>query len=82
MLHMQVAELVREIACLLVDQPEAVEINEKIDNENHTIELRVAKTDLGKIIGKNGSHAQALRTLLMAASGKFKKRILLVIADQ
>ncbi len=77
-----IGEIVTEIAKLLVDDPDSVQLEERIDDALHTVELRVAKSDIGKIIGKHGAHAQALRTILMAASGKYKKRIILEILDQ
>ena len=65
----------------LVDQPDAVEITEIKGNHAHVIELSVAKEDLGKVIGKGGAHASAIRTILAAASGKENKRYILEIIE-
>jgi uncharacterized protein len=63
-------EFVESIVKRLVDNPDEVEVT-KIESENNTIyELRVAQEDLGKVIGKHGRTAQALRTLLTAVSAK------------
>ncbi len=74
-------ELVERIAKALVDKPEEVEVRE-IDGE-HTcvLELRVAKEDVGKVIGKEGKHARAIRTILGAIGGKKNKRFSLEILD-
>lgn len=74
-------ELVEQIIKALVDRPEAVEINEIAGNHAHVLELKVAKEDLGKVIGKGGAHASAIRTLLAAASGKENKRYILEIIE-
>jgi len=75
-------DLVKLIAEVLVDQPAQVSVIE-VDGGNHTsiLELKVAKEDTGKIIGRQGRTAQAIRTILGAASGKVKKRIILEIID-
>ncbi len=75
------SHLVELIAKKLVDQPEKVVITEVSGDYSCVIELRVAKEDIGKVIGKKGVHAQAIRTLLMAASGKDGKRYILEILD-
>jgi len=74
-------ELVGMIVKALVDRPEAVEITEIVGNHAHVIELSVAKEDLGKVIGKGGAHASAIRTILAAASGKENKRYILEIIE-
>ncbi|MFN4196914.1 MAG: KH domain-containing protein [Caldimicrobium sp.] len=74
-------DLVEQIAKLLVDKPEAVQINEIEGEQTSVIELRVAKEDLGKIIGKEGRTAKAIRTILGAAGSKFKKRVVLEIIE-
>jgi predicted RNA-binding protein YlqC (UPF0109 family) len=74
-------ELISHIAQALVDNPEQVEVNEVEGGQTLILELRVAKEDMGKIIGKHGRTAQAIRTLLSAASGKAKKRIVLEILE-
>jgi hypothetical protein len=73
--------LISQIAQALVDHPEQVEVNEVEGGQTLILELRVAKEDMGKIIGKHGRTAQAIRTLLSAASGKAKKRIVLEILE-
>jgi predicted RNA-binding protein YlqC (UPF0109 family) len=65
----------------LVDMPEAVQVNEIIGEQTTVIELKVDKTDLGKIIGKQGRTARSLRTILNAASTKLKKRSILEIIE-
>ncbi len=74
-------ELLEMIVKVLVDRPEAVEINETIGAHAHILELMVAKEDLGKVIGKQGAHASAIRTILAAASGKDDKRYILEILE-
>ncbi len=74
-------ELLERIVKALVDRPEAVEIREIAGSHLHVFELKVAKEDLGKVIGKGGAHASAIRTILSAASGKEKKRYVLEIIE-
>ena len=74
-------DLVKYVAQALVDHPEQVSVNEIEGNQMSVLELKVAKDDLGKIIGKQGPTAQALRTLLNAASAKNKKRTVLEIVE-
>jgi predicted RNA-binding protein YlqC (UPF0109 family) len=74
-------DLVELIVKALVDRPEAVDITEIQGNHAHVIELSVAKEDLGKVIGKGGAHASAIRTILAAASGKENKRYILEIIE-
>ena len=76
------ATLVGLIAKKLVDKPDEVKITEVSGDYSCVIELRVAKEDIGKVIGKKGAHAQAIRTLMMAASGKDGKRYILEILDE
>jgi len=67
-------DLLKRIVEVLVDNPEQVEVLE-VDGVNFLVlELRVAKEDIGKVIGKQGRTAQAIRSILSAASGKVKKR--------
>ena len=74
-------ELVTKIAKALVDNPEEVFVTE-VEGENASVlELKVAKTDLGKVIGKQGRTAQAMRTILTAASAKLNKRSVLEIIE-
>ncbi len=74
-------ELIEYIAKALVDNPEEVHVSEVEGEVTSVIELRVAKTDLGKVIGKEGKTARAMRTLLTAASTKIKKRAVLEIIE-
>jgi predicted RNA-binding protein YlqC (UPF0109 family) len=74
-------DLVKYIAQALVDYPEQVSVNEVIGNQTSVLELKVAKEDLGKIIGKQGRTARAVRTILSAASAKIKKRTVLEIIE-
>jgi len=67
-------ELIDYIAKALVDNPEQVEVSEVEGNRTSVLELKVAKEDLGKVIGKQGRTARAMRTILSAASAKLKKR--------
>lgn len=79
--ELDMKELVEMIVKALVDRPEAVQISEIKGNHAHVIELSVAKEDLGKVIGKGGAHASAIRTILAAASGKENKRYILEIIE-
>jgi hypothetical protein len=74
-------ELVKCIAQSLVDYPEQVSVNEIEGSQTSVLELKVAKDDLGKVIGKQGRTAQAIRTVLNAASAKLKKRSVLEIIE-
>ncbi len=74
-------DLVEMIVKALVDHPEDVTISEVSGSHAHVLELTVAKEDLGKVIGKGGAHASAIRTLLAAASGKENKRYILEIIE-
>ena len=74
-------ELVESMARALVDRPEEVSVQE-VDGEKTTVfELRVASTDLGKVIGKQGKTARAMRTILGAAGTKIGKRCVLEILE-
>jgi len=74
-------ELIKYIAQALADYPEQVEVNEVEGERTSVIELRVAQSDLGKVIGKQGRTARAMRTILSAASAKLKKRAVLEIIE-
>jgi len=74
-------ELIIILAQALVDHPEQVKVKEVEAEKQTVIELTVAKEDLGKIIGKQGRTARALRTILTAASTKVKKRAVLEIVE-
>ena len=73
--------LIQSIVESLVDHPDEIQIKEVIGEHAHVLELTVAKEDLGKVIGKGGAHASAIRTLMSAASGKEKKRYILEIIE-
>ena len=74
-------ELIKYIAKALVDNPEVVEVSEVEGNQTSVLELKVAQEDLGKVIGKQGRTARAMRTILSAASAKLKKRSVLEIIE-
>ena len=74
-------ELVRSIAAELVDHPDEVNVTEVAGDHNTVIELRVARDDIGKVIGKEGRTAQSMRTLLTAVSAKLGRRVHLDIVD-
>lgn len=74
-------ELIEFIAKALVDNPDEVRINVLEGSQATVLELNVAKADLGKIIGKQGRTAKAIRTILGAASAKEKKRAVLEIVE-
>ncbi len=74
-------ELVEVMAKALVDKPEEVEVAEVDGEQTSVIELKVAKEDLGKVIGKQGRTAQAMRTILGAVSTKLRKRSVLEIIE-
>lgn len=72
-------ELVKTIAKALVDKPEAVQVNEVEGAQSITVELRVDPDDMGKVIGKQGRIAKALRTVVKAAATKENKRVVVEI---
>ena len=74
-------ELIYYIAQALVDYPDQVAFSEVEGNQTSVLELKVAKEDLGKVIGKQGRTARAMRTILGAASAKIKKRTVLEIIE-
>ena len=74
-------DLLKHIVQALVDNPEQVEVSE-VDGDNVLVlELKVAKEDIGKVIGKQGRTAQAIRSILSAVSGKVKKRTVFAILE-
>jgi predicted RNA-binding protein YlqC (UPF0109 family) len=77
----QVKELVEVIAKALAEYPEDIKVTEISGQQISVIELRAAKDDLGKIIGKEGRNAHALRTLVNAAATKLRKRAVLEILE-
>jgi predicted RNA-binding protein YlqC (UPF0109 family) len=74
-------DLVTYVAQALVDHPEQVAVSELEGEQTSVFELRVAPEDLGKVIGKQGRTARALRTILSAASTKLRKRSVLEILE-
>jgi predicted RNA-binding protein YlqC (UPF0109 family) len=74
-------DLIKYIAQALVDNPDKVEVSEVQGEQTSVMELRVAKEDLGKVIGKQGKTAKAMRTILSAASAKVHKRTVLEIIE-
>ncbi len=78
---MALKELIKAIAVELVEHPDQVLVTEIATDNNNIIELRVAKEDIGKVIGKEGRTAQSMRTLLAAMSTKVGKHAHLDIVD-
>jgi hypothetical protein len=74
-------DLAKKIVQSMVDTPEQVEINEIKGGHTTVLELKVAKEDIGKVIGKQGRNVRAIRTILDAASAKLKKRTMLEIIE-
>ena len=74
-------DLISDIVRALVDAPEQVEVNEIDGSQTTVLEVTVAKSDMGKVIGKKGRNAHAIRTILSAAAGKRRKRYVLEIVD-
>lgn len=74
-------ELVEVIAKSLVDNPEEVVVSEKEDTRSIVVELRVAPSDMGKVIGKQGRIAKAIRAVVKAAASKIDKKVIVDIVD-
>ena len=74
-------DLIAYIAKALVDKPEEVVVTEIAGEQTYVIELKVAREDIGKVIGKQGRTAQAIRTILSAASTKINRRSVLEILE-
>ena len=74
-------ELIQYIAKALVDNPDQAVVEEITTQQTLVLELRVAKEDIGKVIGKKGRTAQAMRTILSCASAKTQKRAILEIVE-
>ena len=74
-------DLISDIVKALVDQPEEVTVTEIEGGHTVVLEISVAKSDMGKVIGKKGRNALALRTILSAAAGKARKRYVLEIVE-
>ena len=77
----ELKELVTVMAKALVDKPDEVQVFETVGEQTTVLELRVAKEDLGKVIGKQGKTARAMRTILSASATKLRKRSILEIVD-
>jgi uncharacterized protein len=77
----ELKNLIEFVSKALVDMPDQVEVNEIEGEQTTVIELKVDKSDLGKVIGKQGRTARALRTILNAASTKLRKRSVLEIIE-
>ncbi|MDB4442004.1 KH domain-containing protein [bacterium] len=74
-------DLIADMAKALVDQPDQVKVTEIEGGHTVVLELSVAKSDMGKVIGKKGRNALALRTILSAVAGKTRKRYVLEIVE-
>ena len=74
-------ELVEVIAKALVDDPESVVVNEREEKKTTVLEVRVAESDLGKVIGKQGRIAKAIRSVVKAAAAKEDKKVIVDIMD-
>jgi len=81
LMEVNMKALVELIAKSLVDIPEEVSVGEVVGERTVVFELRVAKSDIGKVIGKQGNTALAIRTILSAAGAKLNKRCVLEILD-
>ena len=77
----ELASLIEHMAKMLVDVPEEVVVHEIVGENTTVLELKVAKSDLGKVIGKQGRTARAVRTILNGASTKLRKRTVLEIVE-
>lgn len=74
-------DLIIEIAKALVDRPEMVQVNELVGEKTTVLELRVAPEDIGKVVGKQGRTARAMRIILNASATKLRKRAVLEILE-
>jgi predicted RNA-binding protein YlqC (UPF0109 family) len=74
-------DLITEIVQAIVDRPEEVSVTEIAAEHTSVLQLRVAKSDMGMVIGKQGRMAQAIRTILSGVSGKVGKRYILEIVE-
>lgn len=77
----ELKSLIEYVGRALVDMPDSVVVREVVGEQTTVIEIKVDKSDLGKVIGKQGRTARALRTILNAASTKLKKRSVLEILE-
>ena len=76
-----IKHLLLTMAKSLVDQPDKISVNELHSEQAFIFELQVAREDVGKVIGRGGKTAMALRTILEAPAGKFKRRVILEILE-
>ncbi|MCF2554346.1 KH domain-containing protein [Faecalicatena contorta] len=74
-------ELVEVIAKALVDDPDSVVVNERVEKKTTVLEVRVADSDMGKVIGKQGRIAKAIRSVVKAAAAKEDKKVVVDIMD-
>jgi uncharacterized protein len=79
--HIQIKELVEVMSRALADDPSQIQVNEIVGQQISVLEIRAAKSDLGKIIGKQGQNAHAMRTIVNAAATKLRKRAVLEILE-
>ncbi len=77
----ELKELLEEIARALVDKPDEVQVSELAGEQTTVLELRVAQDDLGKVIGRQGRTARAIRTILGAAGMKLRKHFVMEILE-
>lgn len=77
----ELKDLIKHVSQALVDLPEKVEVDEIVGEQTTVLQLKVDKSDLGKVIGKHGRTARAIRTILNGASTKLKKRSVLDIIE-
>ena len=75
-------ELVQYLTRSIVNQPDAVEVTETRNDDASVFEIKVAKEDLGRIIGKQGRTAKSLRTILTAAAARVDRKVVLEIVDE
>jgi predicted RNA-binding protein YlqC (UPF0109 family) len=78
---LSISELLEAMVRAMVDRPEAVRVHMVEGNHSCVLELNVAPEDVAKVIGRRGAHASALRTIVMAAGGKVRKRCILEIVE-
>ncbi len=77
----KISTMVRRVCEMLVDKPKSIKIKEEMRNDTHIIVLSVDKADLGKVIGRNGQTAKALRALVNAGATRMGDRVLLEIRE-
>ena len=77
----KIKELVEVLAKALVDDPESVTVNERTEKKTTILEVRVADSDMGKVIGKQGRIAKAIRSVVKAAAAKEDKKVIVDILD-